>query len=180
MKKAATKKAPRKKTPRKKTAEPAKIGRPRLIQDEQIEQAFSLMAEEGVSLKAACQAVGITYSSTRDRIYSDQRLSALHARAREGYLDSRVQEMNEIALTEPDVQRARLMCDNIKWEAARILRKKYGDRLEIDQTVRTVKSMTDEELEREIAAEIDRRISAGRADSGSAGGKSPPAGSRTH
>ncbi len=152
--KAGTSKAPQRGKGCDQTKTRPMIGRPRQFPDEQIEQAFSLMAEEGVSLKAACQAVGIAYDATRQRIYNDQRLSSLHARAREDYLDVRVQEMNEIAKTEPDVQRARLMCDNIKWEAARVLRKKYGDRLEVDQNINNVKSLSDEDLEREINAYI--------------------------
>jgi hypothetical protein len=37
--------------------------------------------------------------------------------------------MQNIAETVEDVSRAKLLCDNIKWEAARVSPKKYGDRI---------------------------------------------------
>jgi len=54
----------------------------------------------------------------------------MHARAREEYAEARVAEMQRIAETVEDVGRAKLLCDNIKWEACRIAPKKYGDRIE--------------------------------------------------
>lgn len=54
----------------------------------------------------------------------------MHARAREEYAEARVAEMQRIAETVEDVSRAKLLCDNIKWEAARVSPKKYGDRIE--------------------------------------------------
>ena len=44
-----------------------------------------------------------------------------HARARQReYAEARVAEMQNIAETVEDVARAKLMCDNIKWETARV------------------------------------------------------------
>lgn len=54
------------------------------------------------------------------------------ARAREMAQDAWVDKMPEIVRTEEDVQRARLMCDNIKWTAARIKPKTYGDKLDLN------------------------------------------------
>jgi hypothetical protein len=45
------------------------------------------------------------------------------------YLRFKVEDMERIATTEPDVQRARLLCDNIKWEAQRVARHIYGDHI---------------------------------------------------
>ena len=50
-------------------------------------------------------------------------LGDMHARAREEYAEARVAEMQNIAETVEDVARAKLLCDNIKWETARVVRK---------------------------------------------------------
>ncbi len=45
--------------------------------------------------------------------------------------------MDSVARTEPDVQRARLIVDNIKWRASKLHAQQYGDKLDvtIDQHV---------------------------------------------
>jgi hypothetical protein len=51
--------------------------------------------------------------------------------------DLEVDNLDKIAREEPDVQRARLRCENIKWKVARRHASKYGDRLDVNlnQTV---------------------------------------------
>lgn len=51
--------------------------------------------------------------------------------------DLEVDNLDTIAREEPDVQRARLRCENIKWKVARRHASKYGDRLDVNlnQTV---------------------------------------------
>lgn len=51
----------------------------------------------------------------------------MYARAKDSYAHARVAQLHRIARDEPDVARARLMCDNIKWESAKVLPKVYGD-----------------------------------------------------
>lgn len=99
------------------------------ITDEQIIEAINEMGETGISLKAACESRGFVYRTVMNRIRSTEELAALDARSRADYVRVRARDLNEIALNEPDVARARLMCDNIKWEAARVLPKEYGDRM---------------------------------------------------
>lgn len=55
-------------------------------------------------------------------------------RAREMAQDAWVDKLPEIAQNEPDVQRARLLSDNVKWAAARIKPRAYGDRLDLNIT----------------------------------------------
>lgn len=95
--------------------------------DEQIEDAIALVTT-GMTLKAACQEVGISENATRMRIVRDERLGVLYARAREAYADVMAEKLNDIADEEDDPQRARLKCDNVKWYASKVLPKKYGDR----------------------------------------------------
>ena len=99
------------------------------VTDEQIIAVICEMGETGISLKKACDEHGYVYRTVMNRIRSTEELAALDARSRGDYVRTRARELNEIALGEPDVARARLMCDNIKWEAARVLPKEYGDRL---------------------------------------------------
>lgn len=99
------------------------------ITDEQIIEVIEEMGETGVSLKAACDAYGFVYRTVMNRIRSSEELTALDARARKDYVRVRARELNDVAMNEPDIARARLLCDNIKWEAARVLPKEYGDRL---------------------------------------------------
>ena len=61
-------------------------------------------------------------------------LGDMHARAREEYAEARVAEMQNIAETVEDVARAKLLCDNIKWETARVAPKRYGDKIQNEHT----------------------------------------------
>ena len=86
------------------------------------------MLSEGTPIIDACRLMGVT----RSKLYvalDAEGLGDMHARAREEYAEARVAEMQNIAETVEDVSRAKLLCDNIKWEAARVSPKKYGDRI---------------------------------------------------
>ena len=99
------------------------------ISDQQVIEVIERLAD-GLNLKESAAVSGLHAGNIYRRINESKELKELHARAREDYQRIRVDEMHHIAKTEPDVQRARLLCDNIKWEAARVLPKEYGDRLQ--------------------------------------------------
>ena len=82
----------------------------------------------GTPVVKACRDLGICRSEWYLAV-DREGLADMHARAREEYAEAKVEEMQNIAETVEDVGRARLMCDNIKWEAARVSPKKYGDRI---------------------------------------------------
>ena len=90
-------------------------------------RVLSLLSD-GVPIVQSCRELGITRSKLYTAI-DREGLRDMHARAREEYAEARVEEMQNIAETVEDVGRARLLCDNIKWEAARASPKKYGDRI---------------------------------------------------
>lgn len=83
---------------------------------------------EGVSIHQLCKSQGIKFGTIFHRINNTPHLFAADARARNSYAAAKVSEMEDIAKTEPDVARARLRCDNVKWEMARVCRRIYGDR----------------------------------------------------
>lgn len=58
-----------------------------------------------------------------------------YARAREAGIEAQVDRITEIADTEPDPNRARVMIDARKWIASKLLPKRYGDRLEVETKI---------------------------------------------
>jgi hypothetical protein len=107
------------------------------ISDEELIATIERIAEDGITLKASCVAFGFEYKNVLRRIRGNEALKELLAVAREAYAEALVAEMHDIARTEPDVQRAKLMCENIRWEAARVGAKLYGDKIsaEVNGTV---------------------------------------------
>ena len=90
--------------------------------------------------------------------FSDQ-----YGKAREAQADALSDECLDIAASEPDVARARLMIDTRKWFASKMKPKKYGDRQAIEHAgkdggpIQTIsKDMTPEEASR-IYREFLRR-----------------------
>jgi len=67
-----------------------------------------------------------------DIVGKDEKLADQYARAREACIDTQIDDLHYIAQTEEDVQRARLMCDNIKWKACKMLPKKYGEKVSLE------------------------------------------------
>lgn len=125
-----------KRASRKKPANQPRPGRPRIYGDKDFIALLERMGDEGKTLLVLCKESGIAYSTARKRINESSELSALYAICREEYAHTRVQQLDEIASsakTSVDVQRARLRCDIIKWEVAKVLPKIYGDRMQIDQ-----------------------------------------------
>ena len=99
------------------------------------EEAIHVLAllSDGVPIVQSCKELGITRSKLYVAI-DRECLGDMHARAREEYAEARVAEMQNIAETVEDVARAKLLCDNIKWEAARVAPKKYGDKVQNEHT----------------------------------------------
>ncbi len=131
--------------------------RPRALSEDAIADVVSKMAE-GLSLKQSCEEAGIGYANAVKRIAESEMLTKVHAHAREAYVAHRVDAMHDIAVQEPDVQRAKLRTDLIKWEAARILPKQWGERTALEVTTTNKVDLTREELE----AEFKSLLSLGR------------------
>lgn len=99
------------------------------ISQEEIEGAI-LMVAGGLTLLQACKKIKRDYVNIVKRIGANPELKQLYAHAREEYQRLRVQQMHDIAKNTKDTARARLMIDAIKWEAARVLPKEFGDRVQ--------------------------------------------------
>src|SRR3990167_3980702 len=115
-----------------------RIPRPnaQIISDAQIRAVIALMADEGLHFTGACEKIGLGMhrQAIRNRILADDELRDADARARSEYLVKKVAEMTDIVRKKRDPARARLLCDNIKWEAARVCRKLYGDQQRVEHT----------------------------------------------
>ena len=75
----------------------------------------------------------------------DAEFLAQYARAREARAEVLADEIVEIADTAEDAQLARLRVDARKWAASKLDPKRYGERLDIDATVRKAE-VSDEPL----------------------------------
>lgn len=117
---------------------------------EAIKAALNKMGE-GETLKACCKIYELPYMQTWHAIHASDELSELYARAREAYAHAKVQQIHEVADTEPDVQRARLKCDNIKWEASKVIPKVYGDKLDVNHGG-NINTATDAQIEARLSA----------------------------
>lgn len=95
--------------------------------DEDVKNVLYYMGWQCCTLKAACAAAGLNYHAVWQRINNSDALRNLDRNARNLYLRGAVRDMNVIATEVDDPNRARLMCDNLKWEASRVLRHEFGD-----------------------------------------------------
>lgn len=96
------------------------------------------------SLRAICKEAGMpsrqTFNEWRQR---NAALQEQYDRACLDREDTYFDELIEIADTEPDPQRARNRMDARKWAWARMNRKKFGDKVEMDATVTgTIETIT--------------------------------------
>lgn len=116
------------------------MARTKKITDKQIEDALSPLSE-GKTLIECSKLSGISYSYLNKRISDSDKLKEMYARGREAYSHYKVAEMHAIAADKNiEPHRARLMCDNIKWEVAKVIPKFYGDKIQADvDTSLTVK-----------------------------------------
>ena len=91
---------------------------------------------DGVSPMAAAKKLGVDRNRIHTTLCADPELEAALTHARGTYLVSRVHTLEEVARDmELCPQRAKLICDNIKWEVAKVLPRIYGDKLTHDVNV---------------------------------------------
>lgn len=113
----------------------AKTGRPSTFSPDVAEEICQeLMA--GKSLRQICAVEGMPGTATVYKWLGQyDAFRDSYARAREVQADVLADEIIEIADTEPDPNRARVMIDARKWLASKLRPKKYGDRVALDHKV---------------------------------------------
>lgn len=111
------------------------------------------MLADGKPVVKSCRELGVNRSELYIAI-DREILTDMLARAREEYAEARVEEMQNIAETVEDVARAKLLCDNIKWETCRIAPKTYGEKVQKELTganggpikIQSARDLSDDEL----------------------------------
>ena len=93
------------------------------------------MVESGMSLVSICALPDMPHISTiYDWIDNMPNLSDKYARARQRQADTLASMVMPEAFNAHDAQIGRLRIDALKWTASKLAPKKYGDKVEIEQT----------------------------------------------
>lgn len=108
---------------------------------EAIADAILERIASGESLTAICATEGMPHISTVFRWLADPERSAFrdsYARAREVQGDTKFDQVGDMAHMavrgQVDPQAAKVFIDAIKWQAAKLAPKKYGDKLDLNHS----------------------------------------------
>jgi hypothetical protein len=119
---------------------PRIIGRPSKYTDELAEEICDRIAK-GESIKQICADKESGWLPGESTVYrwlaENEGFRERYAHAREAQADGKFDQAWEIAhtATAENVQVARLQVDTIKWQAAKLAPKKYGDSLKVEGAV---------------------------------------------
>lgn len=88
----------------------------------------------GMSQAKALKNNGISPQTLHDMMQKNPAFAESYRLARLADVDAKVTALEDVATTEPDVQRARLICENRKWLASKLIPTVYGDKLDVTVT----------------------------------------------
>ena len=107
----------------------------RLAYSEDIAASICEQVANGLALKEICASGGMPARSTVYKWFGLHRAFVdMYTRAREERADLIADEIVSIADTEPDANKARVRIDARKWWAAKVNPKKYGDKIQTENT----------------------------------------------
>jgi hypothetical protein len=92
---------------------------------------FCSLIASGQTVDQAQKLAGVTPYRYTKWLAEQPAFESAVRRARAILLEARVDRMAEVARTETDVNRARLIIDTDKWLAAKLIPKVYGDKLDL-------------------------------------------------
>lgn len=95
------------------------------------QRTFCDLVADCVGIAKATERLGWSRSLYRKMRDEQPAFDAAVTRAREMAQDLMVDKMHDIADTEPDINRARLKIDTIRWTASKIKPRTYGDKLDV-------------------------------------------------
>ena len=111
-----------------------KTGRPSTYSKDKAKDICQ-MIESGMTLLAICALPDMPAISTAyDWIDNDTEFADNYARARQRQADTFASMVMTEAFSAHDAQIGRLRIDALKWTASKLAPKKYGDKVEIEQT----------------------------------------------
>lgn len=113
------------------------MGRPSLKTPELIEEMLSRLIEADDGLEGVCKAPDMPAFQTVYRwLASDPEFQEAYARARVALADVQAFRGVRDAVDCEDAAKARVQLDARKWLAAKLDSKRYGDKIELNGTVR--------------------------------------------
>lgn len=116
----------------------AKMGRPTAY-TEKLAQEICMRILEGESLSKVCKAEDMPARSSVNKWLSENsNFSDNYVRACKIRRENRFEDLDDVVDSTEDVQRARLKVDVIKWQLSKEEPKKYGDKMQVDNTHRVV------------------------------------------
>lgn len=111
-----------------------KVGRPDEFSEEKAKQICK-MIESGLTLTSICNLPDMPGISTvYDWQDSHPEFSESYARARARQADTLASKVLDEAMSSHDAQIGRLRIDALKWTASKLAPKKYGEKVEVEQT----------------------------------------------
>lgn len=111
-----------------------KIGRPSKYTDETAEEICRLLSN-GMTLLSICRLPEMPEMTTVHRwLDSNPDFQSNYAHARKLQADAMAEQVIEEAMSSHDAPIGRLRMDALKWFAAKMAPKRYGDKVEVEQT----------------------------------------------
>ena len=154
----------------------SKAGRPAMPYDEEIALTICAAIAAGCTMEEVCSGEDMPNEDTVYRwLASTAIFSGAYARARDQQMDVWAEQIIQIAddarndymdrvmqngsfervLDAENINRSKLRIETRKWVMGRLAAKRYGDKIEIEQTV-TIETIPDAELQTRIAARMAR------------------------
>ena len=112
---------------------PKKKGRPTTFTQQLADQIRERMAN-GETLRAVCRDIGTQHSTVIEWTFNNKSFSDQYAQARQKQADSYADMILDEAFNSHDAQIGRLRVDALKWVASKLAPKRYGDKVEVEQT----------------------------------------------
>ncbi len=118
-----------------------------IIPESKFDDFFEIIATEKKGVRSVCKEIGVSITTIMGRIADDTDLQVRYARAKNMQAEMIVSEIAEIAenATNDNFQATRIKIDTAKFIAVKLLRKMYGEKMEV-------------ELSGEVVTEIKRTV----------------------
>ena len=112
---------------------PKKKGRPTTFTQQLADQICERMAN-GQTLRAVCRDIDLPPSTVIEWTMNNKTFSEQYTQARQKQADSYADMILDEAFNSHDAQIGRLRVDALKWVASKLAPKRYGDKVEVEQT----------------------------------------------
>lgn len=112
---------------------PKKKGRPTTFTQQLADQICERIAN-GETLRAVCRDIQLAPSTVIEWTMNKKTFSEQYAQARQKQADSYADMILDEAFNSHDAAIGRLRVDALKWVASKLAPKRYGDKVEVEQT----------------------------------------------